>query len=248
MQTAALTIKQDIATIRITNGITNAISPDLVTDLRAAIARVKTDCRGMVLCGGEKFFSIGFDLPCLLMMDRDGFLDFFTHFNRLVLEAYTLPVPTACAVRGHAIGGGSILALAGDYRIMAQGKKFIGLNEINLGAPVPYLADMILRQLIGDRAATEMLYKGELLTCEKAAQTRLADSVVVDAEVEQTAVKKVLAIAKLPRSGFKQIKENRVEFVKERYEKNGLKKNKNFVDCWFLPGVQDILKKAVEKF
>jgi len=46
-------------------------------------------------------------------------------------------MPTACAVAGHATGGGNIFALAGDYRFMVEGRKVIGLNEVNLGVPVP---------------------------------------------------------------------------------------------------------------
>ncbi|MFH2057592.1 MAG: enoyl-CoA hydratase-related protein [Pseudomonadota bacterium] len=72
-------------------------------------------------------------------------VDFFQRFNQLTLDLYTLPLPTACAISGHAIGGRNILALTGDYRFMAEGKKRIGLNEIQLGVPVPYLADLILR-------------------------------------------------------------------------------------------------------
>ena len=53
--------KEDFAIVRLNNGATNALSFDLVNELSEAITRVKKDFKGMVLAGGEKFFSIGFD-------------------------------------------------------------------------------------------------------------------------------------------------------------------------------------------
>lgn len=248
MQKVAIEIQQDVAVVRLANGVTNAISPELVSDLGTAVEKVRKECRGMVIAGGSKFFSIGFDLPSLLSLDRSGLMDFFISFNRVILAAYTLPMPTACAIAGHAVGGGNIIALASDFRFMTEGKKRIGLNEVNLGVPVPYLADMILRQVAGDRPATEMLFGGELMLAEQALQIGLVDAVVPETGVEQTAIEKVAALAVRPPSGFAEIKTNRVESVRYLYEKNGMEKDKKFVECWFLPEVQVLLKKAAEKF
>ena len=248
MQKVSLEIQNDVAMVRMINGVTNAISPDLVSDLATAVEQVRNECRGMVLAGGEKFFSIGFDLPSLLPLDRDGVLEFFDNFNRFILTAYTLPMPTVSAINGHAAGGGNIIALAGDFRFMAQGKKRIGLNEVNLGVPVPYLADLILRQVVNDRAATEMLYGGDLMSVERAVRIGLVDAVLPEGDVEQQALEKTTALAARPPAGFEQIKTNRVEAIRSLYERNGFEKNRKFVDCWFLPQVQDLLKKAAEKF
>jgi len=248
MQKVTLEVQNDIALVRLTNGVTNAISPELVSDLGKVLSQVRNECRGMVLAGGSKFYSIGFDLPSLLPLDRDGVLDFFVKFNQVMLDAYTLPIPTVYAVSGHAAGGGNIIALTGDFRFMAQGNKRIGLNEVNLGVPVPYLADQILRQVVGDRPATQMLYGGDLMSADQAEGIGLVDVTLPGTDVEEQAIEKVSALAARPSSGFAQIKANRVETVCSRYGKNGLEKDKKFVDCWFQPKVQNLLKKAAEKF
>ena len=248
MNKVSIEVQNDVALVRLTNGVTNAISSELVSDLGAAVDQVKKECRGMVLAGGSKFLSIGFDLPSLLPLDRDGILDFFVNFNRVILAAYTMPMPTACAVAGHAAGGGNIIALACDYRYMADGKKRIGLNEVNLGVPVPYLADIILHQVVGDRAATEMLYGGELMPAEEATRIGLVDALLPEEELEPRAIEKVSALAALPASGFAEIKANRVETIRRRYEQYGPEKDKKFADCWFLPEVQELLKEAAKKF
>jgi enoyl-CoA hydratase/carnithine racemase len=237
-----------VAIIRLNNGVTNALSPDLVDDLSSALTQVKGEFQGIILAGGAKFFCIGFDLPSLLKLDRTGMSRYFYTFNQVAFDLFTLPLPTACAIAGHAIAGGNILALTCDYRVAASGKKLIGLNEVRLGVPVPYLADLILRQLIGDRAATEILYHGKFLALSEAEKIGLVDEVVPQEELEDRAVEKIAELAALSREAFTTIKANRVDAIRLRYEKQSPSKNENFLDCWFSETTQALLAEAAQKF
>ncbi|SMD09944.1 enoyl-CoA hydratase/enoyl-CoA hydratase/3,2-trans-enoyl-CoA isomerase [Desulfocicer vacuolatum DSM 3385] len=238
----------NVAVVRMANGVSNALNPELIEDLTHTLEAVKKEFRGMVLAGNTKFFVIGFDVPTLLKLDRPGMVDFFHRFNQLTLDLYTFPLPTACAVAGHAIGGGNILALTGDYRFMAEGKKLIGLNEVQLGVPVPYLADLILRQIVGDRTATEMLYTGAMMSATAALEVGLVDAVVPEGNLEQKAIEKIANLSKLSLDGFSAIKENRTDSIRTAYQAGFAKKNAQFVDCWFSKKVQELLFKAAEKF
>jgi len=238
----------NVAVVRLNDKVTNAISTTLVENLSATVNRIKGEYRGMILAGGTKFFSMGFDLPELLKFDRSGMTDFFYSFNKVVLGIFTLPIPTACAITGHAIAGGTILASSCDYRFLASGRKLMGLNEIKLGVPVPYLTDLMLRQIVGDRAATEMIYMGEFIEPEKALSIGLADEVLSQDKVENRALEKITELAALPGQAFAAIKANRVEAIRLAYEKNYKVKNEIFLDCWFSQPVQALLSKAAEKF
>jgi enoyl-CoA hydratase/carnithine racemase len=238
----------DVAVVRITSGVTNAINPELIEDLTIALEAVQKDFRGMVLAGNTKFFVIGFDVPTLLKLDRSGMADFFHRFNQLTLDLFTLPLPTACSVAGHAIGGGNILALTSDYRFMAEGKKRIGLNEVQLGVPVPYLADLILRQIVGDRTATEMLYTGAMMSATAALKVGLVDETAPEGDLERKAIEKITNLSKLSGEGFAAIKANRTDSIRAAYQADFEKKNAQFVDCWFSKNVQKLLIKAAEKF
>lgn len=237
-----------LAVIRLNNGVTNAINPSLVEDLSVTVKQVEGQFRGAVLAGGNKFFSIGFDLPELLKLDRNGVTRFFYDFNRTAFDLFTIPLPTACAIAGHATAGGNILALTCDYRFAPEGKKLVGLNEVKLGVPVPYLADLILRQIVGDRSATEMLYGGELMPFSEAEQIGLVDEVLPLDKVEDRALEKVAELAALPRTAFEAIKANRVEAVRIRYEENYKLKHETFLDCWFTGQTQELLAEAAQKF
>jgi enoyl-CoA hydratase/carnithine racemase len=238
----------DVAILRLSNGVTNAISPELVDDLADALHQAKKEFKGLILAGGTKFFSIGFDLPTLLQLDRPAMADFYFKFNQVALDLYTVPLPTACAIAGHAIAGGTILALTADFRFASSGRKLMGLNEVKIGVPVPFLADLMLRQIVGDRAATELNYRGEFLEAEQAPKIGLLDDICPPEELDQKAIEKVAELAALPPYGFTLIKANRVEEIQSIFKEKGSAKMGLFLDCWFKPGVQKLLKGAAKKF
>ena len=248
MPKVSLEAHEDIAVLRLSNGVTNAISPELVDDLDKALIRIKNEFKGMVLAGGDKFFCIGLDLPGLLQLGRGQMIDFYITLNQAVLELYALPIPTVSAIAGHATAGGAVLAVGTDFRFVAAGRKLIGFNEVKIGVPVPALADLILRQLVGDRRATEMTFSGEFLEPEQSLEVGLADAVYSVEEVENEAVAKVATLAGMPSGGFRLIKKNRVQAVHSRYVKMRNSEADEFLKCWFDPSVRDLLKKAAERF
>ena len=114
--------------------------------------------------------------------------------------------------------------------------------------PAPYLSDLMLRQIVGDRAATEMVYLGEFVDHIEAGKIGLVDEVLSCDKVEIRALQKIAQIAAFPQNAFAAIKANRVEAIRLRYEKNYEVKNQIFLDCWFSPQTQELLTKAAEKF
>jgi enoyl-CoA hydratase/carnithine racemase len=237
-----------IALLRLTNGVINAISPEMLDDLSAELNRIRNEFEGMILAGGDKFFSIGLDLPRLLQMGRAEMMDFYAALNQVLLDLYTLPLPTGSAIAGHATAGGAVLAVSTDFRFVAKGRKLIGFNEVKIGLSVPALADIILRQIIGDRRATEMVFSGEFLEPDQSLEIGLVDAVVSTEDVEKAAVAKIAALAAMPSGGLALAKKNRVEAVRSQYEKIRQSDADDFLNCWFDPSVQDLLQTAAQKF
>ena len=248
MSKVTLEARDAIAVLRLNNGVTNAISPELVEDLAKKVKRIKSEFKGMVLAGGDKFFSIGLDLPTLLQLARPDMTEFYVRFTQAVLDLYALPIPTACAIDGHATAGGAIIALSSDFRFASSGRKFIGFNEVKLGVPVPYLADLILRQIIGDRCATELMFTGEFVESQQAQKIGLIDDVFSSEDLEEKAVAKIAGLAASPPYGMMVIKNNRIAAVRFGYEEMRSSDADWFVNCWFNPAVQALLREAAKKF
>ena len=240
--------RDNIAVLKLDDGVTSPVGSDLVNDLSAALGEITDKAGGMVLTGGDKFFSIGLNVPELVQLDRGGMADFWRRFIGVTLDLYTLPMVTVAAISGHAPAAGTIFGLACDYRFVAEGKKMIGLNEIKLGIPVPYLADLILRQLVGDRIATDLLYQGEFLMPAKALELRVIDELHPQESVVDKALEKVSAIAGYERQAFAAIKATRTEEIRQKYLQNAETVNVAFLDCWFSESTQKLLHAAAEKF
>ena len=237
-----------IAKVKFNNGVSNAVSSDFVDELSDALKQTKEKFNGQVLAGGNKFFSIGLNLPELLTFDRSAMTDFWYRFNQLILDIYTHPLPTSAAISGHAPAAGTILAIASDFRVIAEGRKLLGLNEVKLGIPTPYIAILILNQLLSSRHAMMMLYQGDFVEPARAKEIGLVDEVVDAEEVEACAVAKIKEIALMPDRAFRAIKENRTEDIRIKFEKHHKVQHEVFLDCWFSDSTQALLSKAAEKF
>ena len=66
--------------------------------------------------------------------DREVFGEEFMYLMGRVI---TLPIPTICAINGHAFGAGFMFALSHDVRIMREDRGFLCANEMQLGLPIP---------------------------------------------------------------------------------------------------------------
>lgn len=240
-----------IAIIELNRGATNAINLTLVdecTELVYSLAGKET-VEGLILSSAsERFFSIGFDVPALYPLAPDEFEKFYKRFNRLCLALYALPMPTVAAISGHATGGGCILALCCDFRVMSEGHKLIGLPEITLGVPVPFPADRMLRQLLGDREASRLMYSGEFIPAAEAQRIGLVDEVVESHELRAAAKRKIETVLVTSLSAFATIKGNRIYSTKMEIEQMLVEKESLFIDMWYSGEARTLLKKIFGKY
>lgn len=109
------------------------------------------------------------------------------NLNRLLGEWALFPRPLVTAVNGHAIAGGLILALCGDYRIVGERGRF-GLTEVNVGVPYPPAAMAIVRSELSPPVARRYALGGELVDSRMAADAGMFDARVADDELLERAL------------------------------------------------------------
>ncbi len=90
----------------------------------------------------EKFFSNGLDLAWITgQSDAEADGGDRRAFNNEVMGLFarliTLPIPTVCAIGGHAFGAGLMIALCHDIRVMREDRGFLCANELELGFAIP---------------------------------------------------------------------------------------------------------------
>ena len=89
----------------------------------------------------EKFFSNGLDLDWVqdpaAHPEAGDRAAFGPEFMGLMSRIMTFPIPTVCAVNGHAFGAGFMAALCHDVRFMRADRGFMCANELQIGLSIP---------------------------------------------------------------------------------------------------------------
>ena len=240
-----------VAIVRLSRGVTNPINGELVSELAAAFRHVREqpDIRGLVLASAsDKFFSIGWDIPQLIGLTKSEFADFFRRYNSMCLDLYTLPKPTVAVITGHAIAGGCILALCCDYRLVADGKKLMGVNEIKLGVPLPYVVDCALPALVGGRYAREIMESGDFYLPDAALRMGVVDAVMPLDQVLPASIEKAKALGAMPEQAFTIIKRNRTEPIEKEIAVHLEEQERRFIECWYSEVARERLREAAAKF
>ena len=202
--------EDDCVRIRLSSGTANALTTDVIRDLAQAVADANRDARGVMLCGGDKFFCNGLDLDWALACSRAGIKEMFHALADLILAMLESPLPIVGAIKGHAIGGGMAIYLACDYRYAASGRVLIGKPEILLGVPNPYYGDQLLRFVAGDFVASDMIYTGKLVPAEEGRALDLVHETGPKPEIEAMAWQRLLFLRDLAPEAFQESKRMRL--------------------------------------
>jgi methylglutaconyl-CoA hydratase len=158
----------------------NAISPELIDDLLAALAELESSAaRAVILTGAGKAFCAGMDLDALAALatlSPEQNLEDSRRMAQLFRAVYSFPKPTIAAVNGAAIAGGTGLALLCDFTLAVPEAKF-GYTEVKIGF-IPALVSVFLRRQLGEKQARDLLLTGRLFEAAEARSLGLVNEIV----------------------------------------------------------------------
>jgi 2-(1,2-epoxy-1,2-dihydrophenyl)acetyl-CoA isomerase len=166
----------------------NAVVPELVEGLNAALDRALEEGAGaVVLAGRGRAFCSGADLkheePPLGEAATRRQIQRMQDVTRKVRQA-TFPV--VAAVHGYALGAGCEFALASDLVVAARDATF-GFPEVGVGRSVTGGISHILPLAVGLVRAKELVLLGEHFGAERACELGLVNRVVEPEELEGAA-------------------------------------------------------------
>lgn len=189
-----------ILTVTMDDGDKNTFTPEVFEALTAALDD-DTGARAIVLTGRPEILTAGLDLKWMAAHGRDGIERLLVRFGECVMRWWTDPRPTVCAAPGHAIAAGSILAMACDHTVAAEG-GFWGLTETRVGLEVPEFALAIARANLRSDRLEDLLLPGERLDATEAVAVGYADVVVPPDEVLAVAQQRARELAQLPARAY----------------------------------------------
>jgi Delta3-Delta2-enoyl-CoA isomerase len=176
----------------------NALSPELIVELKKNIQACATKSGAVVLSGVPGMFSAGLDVPLLLTLNRPKMNEVWREFYALLGSLACSPIPIAAAITGHAPAGGTVLPLFCDFRCMAEGNWKMGFTEVQVGLPLPPVIVAALKRQLGARQAERLAAGGVLLSPAEALNIGLIDEVVAAEKVVPRAVEWCENMLKLP--------------------------------------------------
>jgi enoyl-CoA hydratase/3-hydroxyacyl-CoA dehydrogenase len=178
-----------VAIAWLAHGQMNSIAPQVVQDLEKVWRRVtESGVRALVIASSNPFlFSAGADIKAFTTLDPDSGAQMLGATHALFGELSAGPVATIAAVNGLAFGGGCELAMACDVRIAARAALF-GQPEIKLGIIPGFGGTQRLPRLAGTGKALEMNMVGDPILAEEAFERGLANRVVDDHELLDSAL------------------------------------------------------------
>lgn len=172
----------------------NALSYDLVTELKAAfkVAEADDQVRVVILKANGDTFCAGADLNHLNELQTYSFEQNVAdseHLKELFLQIYQLRKIVISQVHAHAFAGGCGLATLCDFSFAVPGASF-GYTEVKIGF-VPAIVMVFLLRKIGETKARQLLLSGAIISAEEALAMGLinymAEKSRLDAEVKEFA-------------------------------------------------------------
>jgi len=190
-----------VATMRLNRRPVNSLNLEFLTEINMRLDRLHLDsaCRGLILTSAnDGIFSAGLDILEMYNPDESRLREFWRSLQDMWLQLYTSRLVTIAAINGHSPAGGCLLSISCDYRIMAEGKFTIGLNETKLGITAPsWFVDTML-QTVGHRECERALQLGSLYKVDDALRIGLIDEVKPMADVLPTAQATMKEWLKIP--------------------------------------------------
>lgn len=228
----------------------NTLSPAFVAELRTALAEVaRDDAVGALILASEaeKFFSAGWDLPVVLDLDPADMRSFYRSFSDLVVDLATQPQPTFAELGGIAVAGGCMVALACDWRVASSGCRRFGLNEVDLGVPVPWVGVRLALEVAGWRAARDTIVGGALVAPEVALASGLLDAVEEAELLRDVVLDRAEAMAAKPGRAGRLAKAGLREGLRESFEAVRSQDEESFLEAWTADAARPLLAAAARK-
>jgi enoyl-CoA hydratase/carnithine racemase len=158
----------------------NAISTVVMGEMMdaAAEAEADPDVRGIIVTGGEKFFSAGADLnDAQALSSPSETVAYMRRWHRLCRAFEENGKAVIAAIEGFCMTGGCEFALACDIRIGAAGSSY-AITSSRIGTVAGAGGTQRLPRIVGQAKALEIMFAAEPIEAEEAYRIGLINKLV----------------------------------------------------------------------
>jgi Delta3-Delta2-enoyl-CoA isomerase len=241
-----------IRELRLARPPVNALNADMLRALSAAVDGAASDAAAVVMTGQPGLFSAGLDVRWILGLDREALMALFIELWRVQRSLANSAVPVIFGLTGHTPAGGTVLAIHGDYRVMALGDFRMGLNEVQVGLFPGTVIHGAFRRLTGGHGA-QLLTRGALIDPATALRVGLVDELCEASQVAARALQVAREFCALPRDAMLRTRALARRDLVELFGNPGhaLMEERKFAamgaDMWLAPATHELLTKMFAK-
>lgn len=201
-------VADGLATVRLNRPPSNPLNLEIGQELMRVVQELRDDAsvRAMILTGTGRCFSAGVDIREVPSYTKEKLREMMLTINRLCLAIYSFPKPMVTAVDGHALGGGLVIPLTGDWRLVTDAPCKLGMAEVKAGLPFPACPMEVVKAELRPEVARRLVLRGHNLDPAEAAAEGLFDEMVPAGELMRRAGEKAGELAALPPSSYRVIK------------------------------------------
>jgi Delta3-Delta2-enoyl-CoA isomerase len=228
----------------------NAINDDFIREAHELMDEAEADpaIRALVVSSSHQtIFCPGVDLPSLMGRSGPEMRSFYEALTGIVRRKVVYPKPEIYALNGHTIAGGCMMALAGDYRVMAKGRFAFGMMEIDVGLAAPIGVVEMVSHVLGARIAERVLFSGERFSPESALALGLVDDIVEPELLMERALEHARLLANKPAGGYRRLKRYSRQALAARMHALDDAHLDELVDQWFSEETQRLVGAAVQR-
>jgi enoyl-CoA hydratase/carnithine racemase len=175
----------------------NRFHPDHLAEIEEALDEIEAmdGNPAAVITGEDRFFSLGLDLDWMGDADPAVAMASVERTMALLARILTAPFGTVAAVNGHAFGGGAMLALACDARVMREDRGYVCFPEVDVDLVfLPGMSAMIAGRLT-PQAAHEAMLSGARYGAAEALRLGIADASSSEDALVAAAAERAAALA-----------------------------------------------------
>lgn len=229
----------------------NALSLDVIVGLSDALASAATDetIRGVMITGKGKAFCSGGDLKWISQQPGDAGSTLHRlapQFHIAITEIRRMGKPVVAAINGIAAGGGFSLALACDFRVMAE-SAVLRQAYTSSGLSIDGGGTFSLPRIVGLARALEITAFDQPIQAAQALEWGLVTKVVPDAEVRNEALSMLEGLAKSALHSFAWSKRLLTESFTNSLETQLELERQGISDCANHPDGLEGIRAFVEK-
>ncbi|MDY7564162.1 crotonase/enoyl-CoA hydratase family protein [Pseudomonas sp. RTC3] len=189
-------LEDGIATLTLSNGKVNAISPEVIVAFNSALDQAEQDRAVVIITGQPGILSGGYDLK-VMTSGPENAISLVTAGSSLARRLLAHPFPVVVACPGHAVAKGAFLLLSVDYRIGVDGPFSIGLNEVQIGMTMHHAGIELARDRLSKSAFHRSVINAEMFNPKGALDAGFLDKVVSAEELQSAARTAALQLKKL---------------------------------------------------